>query len=90
MQNYHKNSLFLYRDICSQLDGYDHFYLIDDNEDNIEAAKAAGWSTFLFDSSNYKNSGDFKNKIELEKEVTQKIKKLVSKNDRKELYTKVL
>ena len=84
LHNHRKDSIDLYIDLCSQLDGYDYFYLIDDHEDNIEAAKFAGWGTSLFDSS------DFKTGKKLEKKLTQEIKKLVSEKDREKLYKKAL
>jgi HAD superfamily hydrolase (TIGR01509 family) len=36
--------------------GKDEILFVDNSTKNIEAAKAFGWQTFLFDSSDYKNS----------------------------------
>ena len=91
LHNYCKDSIGLYITICSQLDGYDCFYLIDDNEANIEAAKCAGWNTTLFDSSDYKKNNTFKDRIKLEQKLVQEVKKIASENKEKnKLYTRVL
>lgn len=74
LHNYRKSNTHLYNDICSQLDDYDYFCLIDDNEVNINAAKSAGWSTILFDYN--KNCNDFNDK-KLEQNLLQEVKKLI-------------